>query len=59
MFAHKKNDKCAGYVDDPLPNIVYFANGRKKDTKLIHGGIGRTWERNFYMGTQNGSKSEI
>ena len=25
MFAHKKNYGCAGYVDDPLPNIVYIA----------------------------------
>ena len=25
MFAHKKNYGCAGYVDDPLPNIVYMA----------------------------------
>ena len=23
MFAHKKNYGRAGYVDDPLPNIVY------------------------------------
>ena len=23
MFAHKKNYGCAGYVDDPLPNIAY------------------------------------
>ena len=25
MFAHKKNYGRAGYVDDPLPNIVYMA----------------------------------
>ena len=26
MFAHiKKNYGCAGYVDDPLPNMVYNA----------------------------------
>ena len=25
MFAHKKNCGRAGYVDDPLPNIVYMA----------------------------------
>ena len=25
MFAHKKNYGRAGYVDDPLPNIVYIA----------------------------------
>ena len=25
MFAHKKFYGCAGYVDDPLPNIVYMA----------------------------------
>ena len=24
MFAHKKNYGRAGYVDDPLPNIVYM-----------------------------------
>ena len=23
MFAHKKNHGHAGYVDDPLPNIIY------------------------------------
>ena len=32
---------------------------RKEKTKLIRGGIGSTWERNLYMGTQNGSKNEI
>ena len=26
---------------------------------LIHGGFGSTWEDNYYMGTQNGSKLEI
>ena len=25
MFAHKKNYGRAGYVDDPLPNIVHMA----------------------------------
>ena len=25
MFARKKNYGRAGYVDDPLPNIVYIA----------------------------------
>ena len=25
MFAHKKNYGRAGYVDDPLPNIVYIS----------------------------------
>jgi hypothetical protein len=25
MFAHKKNYGRAGYVDDPLPNIVHIA----------------------------------
>ena len=25
MFAHKNFYGCAGYVDDPLPNIVYIA----------------------------------
>ena len=25
MFAHKKNYGRAGYVDDPVPNIVYMA----------------------------------
>ena len=25
MFAHKKNYGCVGYVDDPLPNIIYIA----------------------------------
>ena len=100
MFAHKKNYGRAGYVDDPLPNIVYMAIrmlacivwlyyassstmwwfldhffllsvwspcytlssytlSRKKKTKLIRGGIGSTWEHNFYMGTQNGTKNEI
>ena len=34
----------------------YYALSRKE---LIHGGIGSTWEHNFYMGTQNGSKNEI
>ena len=24
MFAHEKNYGRAGYVDDPLPNIVYM-----------------------------------
>ena len=24
MFADKKNYGCAGYVDDPLPNIAYI-----------------------------------
>ena len=24
MFAHKKNYRHAGYVNDPLPNIVYM-----------------------------------
>ena len=27
MFAHKKNYGRAGYVDDPLPNIVYHIAG--------------------------------
>ena len=26
---------------------------------IIRGGIGSTWGRNFYMGTQNGSKYEM
>ena len=36
-----------------------YTLSRKKKTKLIRGGTGSTWERNFYMGTQNGSKNEI
>ena len=32
---------------------------RKKQNKLIHGGVGSIWGDNFYMGTQNGSKLEI
>ena len=39
--------------------VENYTLSRKKDTKLIHGGIGSTWERSFYMGMQNGSKNEI
>ena len=39
--------------------VACYTLSRKKDTKIIHGGIGSTWKRNFYMSTQNGSKNEI
>ena len=31
----------------------------KKTITIICGGIGSTWGRNFYMGTQNGSKLDF
>ena len=36
-----------------------YTLSRKEKNKIIRGGTGNTWGRNFYMGTQNGSKNEI
>ena len=89
-----KNHGRAGYIDDPLPNIVnnaiwmpacivwlYYASSltmwwfldlffllsvwspfytlsrKKKDFNYWDSGSG--WDRNFYMGMQNGSNHEL
>ena len=32
---------------------------KKELNNLIHGAFGRTWDHNFYMGMQNGSKLNL
>ena len=50
---------CCSFFFCLVCMVACYTLSRKEKTKLIRGGIGTTWERNLYMGTQNGSKNEI